>query len=43
MKFEYIFGEDVAFMYPNVTIHIERIYPSIAREMLKTNIHNRDK
>lgn len=43
MKFDYVFGENVEFMYPNVSIHIERIYPHTASEMLKTNVHNRDK
>lgn len=42
MKFDYVFGENIEFVYPGVTIHIERIYPSVAKEMLKTNIHNRD-
>lgn len=43
MKFDYVFGENVEFMYPSVSIHIERIYPSVAKEMLKTNTHNRDR
>lgn len=43
MKFDYVFGENVESMYMGVTIHIERIYPSVAAEMLKTNTHNRDK
>lgn len=43
MHFDYVFGENVEWMYPNVSMHVERIYPSTARQMLKTNIHNRDK
>lgn len=37
-----VMGEDASSKYPNVTVSIERITPSIARSMLERNVRNRD-
>ena len=42
MSAEFVYGENVAAYYPNVSIRIERITPAIAEKMLEHNTHNRD-
>lgn len=42
MKHRYVYGEDVTGDYPNVSVHIERITPEVAKKMLDANTHNRD-
>ena len=41
MRFKYTYGDDVSDIYPNVTISIERIYPDVAKRMLRANVNNR--
>ena len=42
MKVDYTYGENVERLYQSVSIHIERITPDVAEEMLKANVHNRN-
>lgn len=42
ISFPYVYGENVAHLYPKVTVSIERITPEIAEKMLMVNISNRD-
>lgn len=41
--FDYVFGKNVDYAYPEVTVSIERITPEVAAKMLETNVCNRDK
>lgn len=42
ISFPSIYGERIEHIYPEVRITIERITPEVAKQMLETNISNRD-
>lgn len=38
----YVYGENIAAEYPQISVSIERITPSVAEKMLEYNTHNRN-
>lgn len=41
MRYDFVYGQNVAGEYPGVSTSIERITPDVAGRMLETNVHNR--